>query len=74
MTIALLKAGIIGTGFIGPVHLEALRRNGIPVAAVAVNGAKNAAVLAARVLALKYPEVRAALSAYRKELAEGGSK
>src|SRR5450759_4523458 len=47
---------------------------GIPVAAVAVNGAKNAAVLAARVLALKYPEVRAALSAYRKELAEGGSK
>lgn len=47
---------------------------GIPVAAVAVNGAKNAAVLAARVLALKYPEVRTALSAYRKELAEGGSK
>lgn len=34
MTIAPLKAGIIGTGFIGPVHLEALRRNGIPVAAV----------------------------------------
>jgi predicted dehydrogenase len=28
------KAGIIGTGFIGPVHLEALRRNGISVAAV----------------------------------------
>jgi 5-(carboxyamino)imidazole ribonucleotide mutase len=47
---------------------------GIPVAAVAVNGAKNAAVLAARILALKDPDVRAALSDYRKELAEGGSK
>jgi 5-(carboxyamino)imidazole ribonucleotide mutase len=47
---------------------------GIPVAAVAVNGAKNAAVLAARILALQDPDVRAALSAYRKELAEGGSK
>ena len=30
---------------------------GIPVATVAVGGAKNAAVLAARILALKYPEV-----------------
>ena len=29
-----IKAGIIGTGFIGPVHLEALRRLGVPVAAL----------------------------------------
>lgn len=29
-----LRAGIIGTGFIGPVHLEALRRLGIPVTAL----------------------------------------
>jgi predicted dehydrogenase len=29
-----IKAGIIGTGFIGPVHLEALRRLGIPVTAL----------------------------------------
>lgn len=29
-----LKAGIIGTGFIGPVHLEALRRLGVPVIAL----------------------------------------
>ncbi len=43
---------------------------GIPVAAVAVGspGAKNAAVLAARILALKYPEVQAALEAHRKAL------
>ena len=30
-----LKVGVIGTGFIGPVHVEALRRLGIDVAAVA---------------------------------------
>src|SRR5512141_302595 len=29
-----LKAGIIGTGFIGPVHLEALRRLGVQVTAL----------------------------------------
>ena len=29
-----LRAGIIGTGFIGPVHLEALRRIGVPVTAL----------------------------------------
>jgi 5-(carboxyamino)imidazole ribonucleotide mutase len=47
---------------------------GIPVAAVAVNGAKNAAVLAARILALKDPQIRATLKEYRRKLAEGGSK
>ncbi len=32
--IASLRAAIIGTGFIGPVHLEALRRLGVPVVAL----------------------------------------
>jgi 5-(carboxyamino)imidazole ribonucleotide mutase len=43
---------------------------GIPVAAVAVGtpGAKNAAILAARILALKYPEIQAALEKHRKAL------
>ncbi len=47
---------------------------GVPVATVAVGsaGARNAACLAARILALKYPEVEAAVEAYRKELARGG--
>ena len=36
---------------------------GVPVATVAVDGAKNAALLAARILALKYPEINAALDA-----------
>ena len=29
-----LRAGVIGTGFIGPVHLEALRRLGVPIVAL----------------------------------------
>src|SRR5512134_2176983 len=29
-----LKAGVIGTGFIGPVHVEALRRLGVQVTAL----------------------------------------
>jgi predicted dehydrogenase len=29
-----LRAGVVGTGFIGPVHVEALRRNGIEVAGI----------------------------------------
>ncbi|HKK20353.1 MAG TPA: AIR carboxylase family protein, partial [candidate division Zixibacteria bacterium] len=43
---------------------------GIPVAGVAIGspGAKNAAILAARILALKYSEVRDALEKHRKSL------
>ena len=29
-----LRAGVIGTGFIGPVHVEALRRLGVPIVAL----------------------------------------
>ena len=43
---------------------------GIPVGAVAIGspGAKNAAVLAARILALKYPEIKVALEKHRESL------
>ena len=46
---------------------------GIPVATVTVGkaGVKNAAVLAAEILALKYPKVKKALIEFRKELARG---
>jgi phosphoribosylcarboxyaminoimidazole (NCAIR) mutase len=37
-----------------------------------VGGAKNAAVLAARILAIKYPDIASALEEYRRGLAEGG--
>ncbi|MDH4122271.1 MAG: 5-(carboxyamino)imidazole ribonucleotide mutase [Deltaproteobacteria bacterium] len=43
---------------------------GIPVATVAVDGGVNAAVLAAHVLGVKYPEVRAALAAWRQAQAQ----
>ena len=39
--------------------------HGIPVAAVAIGGAENAAILAAEILALKYPEIRKDLNAFR---------
>ena len=43
---------------------------GIPVAGVAIGkpGAKNAAILAARILALKYPDTKKKLEAFRKAL------
>lgn len=43
---------------------------GIPVAAVAIGnpGAKNAAILAARILALKYPDIKKALEEHRRSL------
>ncbi|MBI5006578.1 MAG: 5-(carboxyamino)imidazole ribonucleotide mutase [Nitrosomonadales bacterium] len=40
---------------------------GVPVATVAVDGAKNAAMLAARILALKHPEIDHALEAAAKK-------
>jgi 5-(carboxyamino)imidazole ribonucleotide mutase len=42
---------------------------GIPVACMAVNGAKNAALFAAAILALKHDDVRAALQTFRAEQA-----
>lgn len=47
---------------------------GVPVATVAIGppGARNAAVLAARILALGDPVVARSLAAYRRELAQGG--
>jgi len=43
---------------------------GIPVATVAIGkgGAKNAAILAARILALKYPDIAERLNAYREKM------
>jgi len=40
---------------------------GVPVAAVAINGAKNAGLLAAAILALKHDAVRESLLQFRRE-------
>jgi len=42
---------------------------GVPVACVAIDGAKNAAILAAAILGLKHEKVREAYEKYRRELA-----
>ncbi|MDH3281673.1 MAG: 5-(carboxyamino)imidazole ribonucleotide mutase [Gammaproteobacteria bacterium] len=39
---------------------------GVPVATVAIDGTRNAAYMAARILALKYPEIRGRLEDARK--------
>ena len=44
---------------------------GIPVATVAINNAKNAGLLAARILSIKYPDIEEALENYTSEIKEG---
>jgi len=44
---------------------------GVPVACMAVNGARNAALFAAQILALRNEDVRQALENYRRELNQG---
>lgn len=44
---------------------------GVPVGCMSVNGAKNAALYAASILALKHDSVRDALLAFRKKQSEG---
>ena len=41
---------------------------GIPVATVAINNAKNAALLAVHILSIKYPELKEKLKNYREDL------
>lgn len=43
--------------------------SGIPVATVAINGAKNAGILAVQIMALKYPELKVKLKAYKEKMA-----
>lgn len=44
---------------------------GVPVAAVGIGNARNAALLAAQILGVGHPEIRAAYAKYRQELAQG---
>ena len=43
---------------------------GVPVACVAINGAKNAAILATQILGTSMPEYREIVSAYKREMAQ----
>lgn len=44
---------------------------GVPVACVAINGAKNAAILALQILGTSMPEYREKMVAYKTQMAEG---
>ncbi len=44
---------------------------GVPVACMAVNGARNAALFAAQIIALRDEDVRQALENYRRDLSQG---
>ena len=41
---------------------------GVPVAAMAINGAKNAGLLACQILGTKYPHIRTKIEEYKSEL------
>lgn len=45
--------------------------SGVPVATVSINGAKNAGILAAQMLSLKYPELRQKIKDYKVRLEKG---
>jgi 5-(carboxyamino)imidazole ribonucleotide mutase len=47
---------------------------GVPVATVAVNGAKNAGILAAQIIATESPETRAKLKQFKAQMAEDVAK
>ena len=44
---------------------------GVPVACVAINGAKNAAILATQILGTALPEYRERVESYKRAMAEG---
>jgi len=43
--------------------------SGVPVATVSINGAKNAGILAAQILSVKYPELRQKIKDFKARLA-----
>ena len=44
----------------------------VPVATVGIDGARNAGILAAQILSVKYPELRAAVRKHKEQLAGKG--
>lgn len=41
---------------------------GVPVATVAINNAKNAALLAVQILSIKYPQLKEKVKEYKKKM------
>jgi 5-(carboxyamino)imidazole ribonucleotide mutase len=72
-TIPVIGVPIASGGMSGLDSLLAIAQMppGLPVACMAVNGARNAALFAAQILALGNEDVRQALENYRRELSQG---
>jgi len=45
--------------------------SGVPVATVSIDGARNAGILAAQILSVKYPELREKIKVFKESLAKG---
>jgi 5-(carboxyamino)imidazole ribonucleotide mutase len=58
-----LKSGALGG--VDALYSTVQMPPGVPVATVAIDGAKNAAYLACSILSIKYPEIAAALDSFR---------
>ncbi len=70
---------VIGVPVSGKINLDAILSMvqmppGIPVATVALDGGKNAALLAMRILAIKYPEIEVKLKEYIEAMREDVEK
>jgi len=70
---------VIGVPVSGKINLDSILSMvqmppGIPVATVALDGGKNAALLAIRILAIKYPEIEVKLKEYMEAMREDVEK
>ncbi|MEE9174300.1 MAG: 5-(carboxyamino)imidazole ribonucleotide mutase [Thermoplasmata archaeon] len=76
---ALTTRPVIGVPLSGKLNLDSILAvtqmpPGIPVAAVSLDGAENAALLAVEILALAEPKLRGRLEAYREGMREAIAK
>lgn len=60
-----------GLGGVDALYSIVQMPSGIPVATVAINGAANAGILAAKILAVSDRELREKLTAYKQEMKDG---
>ncbi len=73
---AITTRPVIGVPLSGKLSLDSILSvtqmpPGVPVAAVSLDGAENAALLAVEILAIPDPRLREKLEAYREEKAQG---
>ena len=64
----------LGTKYLGgadALYATVQMPRGVPVATVAIDGAVNAAILAAQILGVSDPDVRERIRQFKKDLAEG---